>query len=883
LFCRSLIPGEVVFSNDGPYGGMVAEHNRVPAILTGYWEDLNWLGFQNPSPSPTISCALRLVTSPLVFSKVFPAFSLLVLGLCAWFCFHQWKLTPLACLFGALAAAISSHFLSTACWGVASQTIAVGMNFLAVGWLASANGRGWVKLVLAGMAVGMGVMEGYDIGAIFSLYVAAFLVFQLLTREGALGKKLGQATLRLGILALAAGFLATHALSTLIGTQIKGVVGTEQSPKAKLERWDFATQWSFPPREFARIVVPGLFGYRMDTPKNMAFFKEAFEGGNYRGEVGRDPAWDRFFASDKQGPQPQGSLRFSGGGEYAGIIVVAMALWAFLQSLRKKDSVFSAAQRRQIWFWSTAAFISLLLSFGRYAPFYQLVYMLPYFSTIRNPAKFLHPFHWSLVILFAYGIHGLCRRYLEPQGAAAEGLAAHLKRWWTKAAGFDKKWLQGSAVAIAGSVLIWLIFASSSGNLETQLRETGFSDPNVAHQLASFAVKSVGWYILFLVVTLALLAAVFSGWFAGRRARLGAVLLGGLLMLDLARADLPWLIYWNAPVKYSSNPIIDRLREKPYEQRVAIFPLERFLRLDRLPVEYRPMVEAYLKLYNLYHIEWKQQHFQYYNIQCLDVVQMPRVPEDLNAFAGAMAAAPVRNWELSNNRYLLGPTSTLDLLKQLDRGQDRFRIVTRFNIVPRAGLVSASDPEDLTAVTDPAGEFALFEFTAALPRAKLYGSWQVNTDDPSVLRTLASPSFDPAQSVLVSTMIAPSATNAPAATGTVDFVSYKPKHLVLHAKASASSVLLLNDKYDPNWKVTVDGKPASLLRCNYIMQGVQVSAGEHTIDLRFETSTTWMFVSLGAILIGMGLVGFLAFSRQPLEAAPEAAPVKAAAVLERKR
>src|SRR5439155_1508593 len=55
---------------------------------------------------------------------------------------------------------------------------------------------------------------------------------------------------------------------------------------------------------------------------------------------------------------------------------------------------------------------SVLLEFGRYAPFYQFVYMLPYFSTIRNPAKFTHPFNWSLVILFAYGIHGLCRRYL---------------------------------------------------------------------------------------------------------------------------------------------------------------------------------------------------------------------------------------------------------------------------------------------------------------------------------------------------------------------------------------------------------------------------------------------------------------------------------------
>jgi len=224
------------------------------------------------------------------------------------------------------------------------------MNFLAIGWVGSANGRSWIKLVLAGMAVGMGVMEGYDIGAIFSLYVAAFLVFQMLTREGPRAPKLTRAAVSLGVLALSAAFLATHTLSTLIGTQIQGVVGTEQTPEARTARWDFSTQWSFPPRELARIVVPGLFGYRMDTPNNMAFFKQAFEGGVYRGEVGRDAAWDRYFASGKQGPQPRGYLRFSGGGEYAGLMVVAVAFWAFLQALRKKDSVFSAAQRRQFGF-----------------------------------------------------------------------------------------------------------------------------------------------------------------------------------------------------------------------------------------------------------------------------------------------------------------------------------------------------------------------------------------------------------------------------------------------------------------------------------------------------------------------------------------------------
>src|SRR6185369_14628709 len=118
LFFRSFDPTEVVFSNDGPYGGMVAQHNRMPALLTGYWQDLNWLGYEIPAPSPTISTALRLVTTPLGFSKWFCPFALFILGLCAWFCFRQWNLAPFACILGGLAAALSSHFLSTAGWGV---------------------------------------------------------------------------------------------------------------------------------------------------------------------------------------------------------------------------------------------------------------------------------------------------------------------------------------------------------------------------------------------------------------------------------------------------------------------------------------------------------------------------------------------------------------------------------------------------------------------------------------------------------------------------------------------------------------------------------------------------------------------------------------------
>jgi hypothetical protein len=47
-------------------------------------------------------------------------------------------------------------------------------------------------------------------------------------------------------------------------------------------------------------------------------------------------------------------------------------------------------------------------------------------------------------------------------------------------------------------------------------------------------------------------------------------------------------------------------------------------------------------------------------------------------------------------------------------------------------------------------------------------------------------------------------------------------------------VLLLNDRFDPAWRVAVDGQPASLLRCNYIMRGVQLAPGAHTVEFTFQ-------------------------------------------------
>ena len=167
--------------------------------------------------------------------------------------------------------------------------------------------------------------------------------------------------------------------------------------------------------------------------------------------------------------------------------------------------------------------------------------------------------------------------------------------------------------------------------------------------------------------------------------------------------------------------------------------------------------------------------------------------------------------------------------------------------------------EELTAVPSDNGNMRSFEFTGALPRAKLYSNWQVSTNDDRHAETLTDTNFDPWQTVLVSTPLpaAPAANATNENSGSVEFKSYAPKDIVFDAQADTPAVLLLNDKFDPHWRVLVDGKPAELLRCNFIMRGVYLASGAHTVEFQFKLPNGPLNVSLTAIAAGLFLCGCL--------------------------
>lgn len=829
------------------------------------WMDLYDTGFNGGVASPSVSAVLGWVLGPVGFTKFFAPITLLLVGLGAWTFFCALKFSRPAAILGALAAMLNSTFFATACWGVASQQIALGMNFFALALVVSNTNETprhiqWIRMALAGLCVGINVMEAADIGALYSLIIAGFVFFKSWTNtEGGTLKKIVKGGMNVAVIAAFAGFMAYQTVITLVGTQIQGVAGTAQDTETKSQKWDWATQWSLPKKETLGILVPGLFGYKMDTPKDMMpSLQASYSGGAYWGGVGRDPALDRFLDSGGKGAAPSGFMRFTGGGNYCGILVLLIAAWAVAQSLRRQNSFFVDAQKRLIWFWAALFAISLPLAWGRFAPlsetgdsplFYALLYKLPYFSTIRNPAKFLIFLSWAAAILFGYGIQALSVRYLDNKWPASGGLITQLKNWWAKASLFDRRWTWGCLALFGMSIIGWLIYSGEQPALIQYLQKMGFPDEDTAKSIASFSLGQVVWFLALFAVAISLVLLTVAGYFSGKRAKLGVWLLGIFLVFDLGRANLPYIIHWDYKQKYevgSLNPIVDFLRQKPYKNRVVGLPFSSPQGLELLN--------------DIYRIEWTQHLFPYYNIQCLDVIQMPRVPVDLKAYLEALSprspdTVPLiaRRWQLTNTRYLLGAAGFLDVMNlQLDPALKRFHILQRFDIAPKPGVTRPMRFEELTAFSNDKGNYAIFEFAGALPRAKLYGSWQVNTNDEANLKTLADLNFDPIQTVLVSTP----ATGLPVAgtnsnSGTVTFKSYSPKHIVFSADTPTPSVMLLNDKYDPNWRVTVDGQPAQLLRCNFLMRGVQVPAGQHTVEFQFSMPNKPLLVTVAAMALAI--------------------------------
>ena len=90
--------------------------------------------------------------------------------------------------------------------------------------------------------------------------------------------------------------------------------------------------------------------------------------------------------------------------------------------------------------------------------------------------------------------------------------------------------------------------------------------------------------------------------------------------------------------------------------------------------------------------------------------------------------------------------------------------------------------------------------------------------------------------------------------------SYKANHLVYESSASRDQIAVFSEIYynsGKGWKAYLDGQPVPHFRANYILRGMKIPAGKHTIDFKFEPQAyyTWDRVSLVfSILLVLGAI-----------------------------
>lgn len=835
LFRDSFSPDLALFANDGPLGLVSSRVFAMPEGLLRIWMDLNWLGFDGTGMPPTWHALWYWILGAWGFINFSPLLACLALGMSVWlFCRASGMAGPVSVLAG-VAGGLNGDFFSYASWGLPTLTTCVASVFLALAALRWPGRPWWLRVGLAGAALGHALMEGFDNGAIFSLYVAAFAVAMVWWETpGSAGKRLGWGVATVAGVAVASGLVAAHVLLGLVQTQIQGVTGMGQDQESKAARWSFATQGSLPPKETLRAVIPGLYGYRMDTP----------DGGVYWGRVGSDPAWDAYWSARERRPEqrPAAMPRHSGAGHFAGVLVVLVAVFGVFQSWGRGRGVLTLGECRWVWFWTGSAVVSILLAYGRHAPFYQFFYALPYFSTIRMPVKFLHPFNLSLVVLFAYGLQALWRGWVVPERRWAEGLGAHWKLWWGKATAGERRWTVVTVGLVGASLLAWLIYGSARSGMLAHLGEAGFGEAD-ALAIARFSQREVMWFWMILGLSVGVVLLLLSGWWSGVRARWAAVVVGALLLLDLGRANTPWIQHYAWRDRLATNPVFDVLRAQPQEGRVV----------GQLPFALPGAAgQALRALGEVYALEWIQHAFRYHDIQALEVVQLPRAPVDYTEYKMALQGNPVREWELTNTRYVFALAPLVEAMnQQLDGGRGRFRLHTAF-------AMSQGPGGNILVQTNAEGPYALLEFSGALPRVMLYDRWRSGVADEEALGLLASTSFDPVREVLVAESAPqPSVETSSQPAGTVRYVKYAPTRWTVETEARTPCVLLVNDRHHPEWKVRVDGEEEPLLRVNYVMRGVYLTPGKHTVEFRFDppTRTLWLTLAMLGMAVGLVVVG----------------------------
>ena len=784
IFRLILDPANILFTTDDGLGAISIIKQSIPHCFFGFWDDSVLAGSTVQAHVGLTTLLIWLLPVKilvnwihiihLVFASIFLTMYLRLKNV-------SWP----ACAIGLLAAFwVGSNLTLTYAGHIFKFGILMftAMFLFFIEKAAKTRRMGWG--ILAGGALGALFLEQADVAVFFLIFLAPYTIFSILSENGFSGRLF----LRLlGPAAVVGGLLILHPIWTgYLLSQRSAATAKEADP---VQKWDFVTQWSWPPEESIDFIAPGFTGWRSGESE-----------GPYVGRMGRSAGWEQ---------TKQGFQNFKLENQYVGAIPVIFAVWACFLAWHTRRA--KGLWRAEIAFWSAVAVLSLLLSFGKYFPLYRLFYALPAVSSIRNPNKFLQIFQVALAILAAYGFDAALGR---SAGTAYRVDAQPIRRF-----------IMGCFVFAGVLAVWWLSSVASWGSLAAKFADWG--------AMSEVIVRNRCWALGHAAV-MSTAAALLLFWMLRPQQlrRVAVIAWAGVALVAFDSFLLSRHYITPMPAgMIDENDAVKFLKNNLQQQRTAMISQGGF--------------------YNA----WLTYLFPYNGLRCINVTQMPRMPEDYQKFLSIAQRNPLRFWQQMAVGYVLGPSQIWGQLQSDPVMKDAFELVYAFNVFQDLSGATVFSP----ATQVQPGQHVILHLKAAAPRYALIGSWLPASDSQALEQAGGGGTNLFSQVLLSEDTGAPSAPSGePGLAGNVVVRDYRPGRMKLQVSADRPAILRVSEKYDPYWKATVDGQSVPLYRCDYLFQGVFIKPGLHEVVLDYTDSVFPFWIEMAGVgmclLAGLSLI-----------------------------
>ena len=115
--------------------------------------------------------------------------------------------------------------------------------------------------------------------------------------------------------------------------------------------------------------------------------------------------------------------------------------------------------------------------------------------------------------------------------------------------------------------------------------------------------------------------------------------------------------------------------------------------------------------------------------------------------------------------------------------------------------------------------------------------------------------LDPLQKAVVDKKFEASLRLMPSdSTATIELMEYQPNYLKYEVNSEKGGTVVFSEIYYPGWQSTIDGEEVAHGRANYILRAMNVPAGKHVVEFKFDpkslhTTETIAFIALGLLAL----------------------------------